>query len=105
MSTKKAAIPFVFLLAFFAKAKATTRQVAVVDRNVRDSFRLGNDGCANNVSVCSSSATCLADGLCLCNADTPNFQSPIIQYKSTKNDQDDSYGCVDNVYGRFKSGK
>ena len=55
-------------------------EVVSVLRNVTDSFRVGEDGCTNDINVCSSSSTCQNDsGLCLCNNETPNFQYPFVE--------------------------
>ena len=42
-------------------------KVVLVNRNVTDSFRVGEDGCTSGSSVCPKSSTCQRDsGLCLC---------------------------------------
>jgi hypothetical protein len=42
-------------------------EVVWVNRNVTDSFRVGEDGCTSDSSVCPESSTCQRDsGLCLC---------------------------------------
>ena len=48
------------------KVVMTSYKVVCVSRNERDSFRVGKEDCTNNVNICNSSATCQADGLCLC---------------------------------------
>ena len=74
------------------KLVASNNEVVLVKRNVRDSFRVEKDGCTNNASVCSSSATCQPDtGLCLCNEGFPNFAVNLIEKVST-----DQYRCVPN---------
>ena len=51
----------------------TASQVTFVNRNVTDSFRVGEDGCTKNTD-CPDSATCQYDsGLCLCSDGRPNF--------------------------------
>ena len=71
------------------KVVASNNEVVLVKRNDRDSFRVGKDGCTNNASVCTSSATCQPDtGLCLCKEDSPNFLNLI---EKCSNDQ---YCCV-----------
>ena len=48
-------------------------QVTLVNRNVTDSFRVGENGCRINAD-CSPTATCQSDsGLCLCSDGQPNF--------------------------------
>ena len=52
-------------------------EVTLVNRNVTDSFRVGENGCRIDTD-CSmsttSTATCQSDsGLCLCNDGQPNF--------------------------------
>ena len=66
-------------------------EVVLVNRNVTDSFRVGKNGCTNDERVCTSSATCQSDGLCLCSADKPNFRNP-----ATRRVDDKSYGCLDS---------
>ena len=48
-------------------------EVTLVNRNVTDSFRIGEDGCTKNIG-CPDHATCQLDsGVCLCNDQYPNF--------------------------------
>ena len=48
-------------------------EVTLINRNVTDSFRIGEDGCTKN-TVCPTSAACQFDsGLCLCNDSLPNY--------------------------------
>ena len=48
-------------------------EVVLVNRNVTDSFRVGN-GCIRNNNCGTSSATCqFESGLCFCSVDEPNF--------------------------------
>ena len=70
-------------------------QEFVVNRDVRDTFRVGNVGCKNNSSICTTrSAECQADGWCLCNDDSPNFRNPVIE----KGKYGETYGCVKSEY-------
>ncbi|CAB4028803.1 Hypothetical predicted protein, partial [Paramuricea clavata] len=61
-------------------------EVVWVNRNVIDSFRVGEDGCTNDGTVCTDfGATCRqSDGLCICTGNEPNFRKP------TSKD----YGCL-----------
>ena len=65
-------------------------EVVSVKRDVTDSFRVGQDGCTNNASVCPSSATCQPDsGQCACEKSQPNFsRNPRSNGKI--------YGCVNS---------
>ena len=48
-------------------------EVVLVNRNVTDSFLVGN-GCIRNNNCSASSATCqFESGLCLCSDGQPNF--------------------------------
>ena len=79
-------------------------EVVLVSRNVTDSFRVGEDGCTNNASVCTSSATCQSDGSCLCNADKPNFRNPVIIAEPSFM-YGDSSGCVSSEFMRSGVGE
>ena len=71
------------------KVVASSNEVVLVKRNVRDSFGVGKDGCTNDPSVCKESATCQPDtGLCLCNEGLPNFVNLIEKCSP------DQYCCV-----------
>ena len=78
-------------------------EVVWVKRNVRDNFRVGQDGCSNDTSVCPSYAECQPDGLCLCDVNNPNFRNPVIKLIGGKLEDGDSYGCVDNRIIRFRA--
>ena len=71
-------------------------QELVVNRNVRDTFRVGNVDCINNSSICTTrSATCQTDGSCFCNEDSPNFRNPVIERFDKYGE---TYGCVRSEY-------
>ena len=86
----------VFLLWFISlscKVVMTGCEVVWVNRNVTDSFRVGEDGCTKNSSVCPSSSTCQTDsGLCLCRDSAPNFRNP----NGNPNNKE-GYGCQSGV--------
>lgn len=74
------------------KVVTSSNEVVWVQRHIRDRFRVGEDGCKKDTSVCTSSASCqTGSGLCLCNEDSLNFVS---------HDVESSYG-----YGCVKDGK
>jgi hypothetical protein len=75
-------------------------KVVLVNRNVRDSFRAGKDGCKNDATVCTSSATCQFDGSCLCSVDEPNFRNP-----RTRAGDDKGYGCLNSKSIRAGAGE
>lgn len=80
------------LLAMCSTLKVVTSSngVVLVNRNVKDSFRVGKDGCGNNANVCTTSATCQNDSsLCLCKADLPNFVNGVVGSPS-------EFRCVTN---------
>ena len=54
-------------------------EVVLVNRNVTDSFRVGQDGCTNDKFVCPDFSTCQSDGSCLCNFTRPNYRNPVIE--------------------------
>ena len=71
-------------------------QELVVNRNVTDTFRVGNVGCKNDSSICTTrSATCQTNGWCLCNKDSPNFRNRIIEGYDKYGE---TYGCVRSEY-------
>ena len=71
-------------------------QELVVNRNVRDTFRVGNVDCIKNSSICTTrSATCQTGGWCLCNKDSPNFRNPVIKRYDKYGE---TYGCVRSEY-------
>ena len=51
--------------------------LAWVTRDVIDIFRIGEEGCLINKSVCTTTASWQNDGSCLCNEGTPHFRNPI----------------------------
>ena len=75
----KCKVVLLFTICSTYKGIASSDEVVLVERNVTDSFRVGNDGCRNNASVCTSfAATCRPDtGLCFCNKNSPNFVNHI----------------------------
>ena len=78
------------------KVVMSSCQEFVVNRNVRDTFRVGNVGCKNNSSICTTrSATCQTDGWCLCNENSPNFRNPVIERFDKYGE---TYGCVKSEY-------
>ena len=73
-------------------------EVVWVNRNVRDRFRVGEDGCTDDTSVCQIRAECQPDGCCLCDVNNPNFRNPVIKLTDGHEIKEgDSYGCVDNI--------
>lgn len=92
-----------FLCAIFLcrNVVMTSFEVIWVSRNATDSFRVGEDGCTNNVSVCAKSATCQTDGSCLCYPSTPNFRNPRAVFNNKTLYEGDSYGCIDTII-RFR---
>ena len=81
------------------KVVTASNEVVLVKRNVRDSFRVGEDGCTNDNSVCTSSATCQNDsGLCLCNKDSPNFLNRVVESSY-------QYSCIRSGSIRFQIGE
>jgi hypothetical protein len=76
----------------------TACEVVWVNRNVTDSFRVGNNGCTNDTGLCTSSATCQSDGLCLCKSDRPSYRNPVIEVKDSKIVYGNSYGCIDDIF-------
>ena len=77
-------------------------EVVWVNRNVTDSFRVG-DGCTNNTSVCTNvSAKCQDDGSCLCKSQTPDYRNPVIKKDFVYGD---SYGCINKTLIRYGVGK
>ena len=87
----KYTVVLVWVICLSCKIVLTGCGVVLVNRDLRDSFRVGKDGCTNDESVCTSSATCQSDGLCLCSVDKPNFRNP-----ATRSGDDKSYGCLDS---------
>jgi hypothetical protein len=74
----------VWLICLSCEVVMTACEVVWVNRNVTDSFRVGNDGCTNDTGLCTSSATCQSDGLCLCKSDRPSYRNPVIEVKDSK---------------------
>ena len=90
-----------WFISLSCKIFMTGCEVAWVNRNVTDSFRVGKDGCTNNTSVCPSSSTCQADsGLCLCLDIEPSFRNP-----TRKPGNDTTYGCLSNRHIRLGAGE
>lgn len=90
------------------KAVITSCEVVSVSRNVTDSFRVGKQGCTNNVNICTSSATCQADGSCLCHSKTPTYRNPVIECSVNKTlEYGHAYGCSkdEHILRRVLGGK
>ena len=85
---------------FLCQVQLTECQVTLVTRNVTDSFRVGEEGCKRNESICTSvQASCQEDGLCVCKEEFPHFSNPTIIKKNTGGNSfelvyGDSYGCM-----------
>ena len=61
------------------KVVLSDSQVLSVNRHLIDSFRVGEDGCTNDASVCTSSAICNRETrFCECSSIKPNFRNPAI---------------------------
>ena len=72
-----------------------------VKRNVVDSFLVGENGCRDEPSVCTTrSATCQPDGWCLCSSSRPTFWN-----SATTTGYGRADGCVSNDYVRAGVGK
>ncbi|CAB4042024.1 Hypothetical predicted protein, partial [Paramuricea clavata] len=95
----KCNVVLVWVTCLSCKVVMTGCEVVLVNRNVTDSFRVGEDGCTNDPSVCTSSATCQYDGSCLCNADKTNFRNPVI-IANPSFMYGDSSGCVSSEFMR-----
>ena len=81
-------------------------EVIWVNRNVNDSFRVGEAGCTSDTSVCTNfSATCEDDGSCLCNRGSPNFRNPIIESPHGRYSYGSTYGCILNSESLVGVGK
>ena len=79
----------------------TSCKVVSVSRNVTDSFRVGKDGCVNNVNVCTSSATCQKDGSCLCKPEFSSYRDRVIEMMVNGTLKYGSgYGCSKDKYIR-----
>ena len=86
----KYAVMLLWSICMTFKVVASSKKVVLVNRNVKDSFRVGKDGCSNNTNVCTRSATCQAEsGLCLCKNDSPNFVNGVVKSPS-------EFACVTN---------
>jgi hypothetical protein len=72
------------------KVVSTGCEVVWVNRNVRDSFLVGKDGCMYDSNVCTNfDARCTTPaGVCLCGS-KPNYRNP-------RPGDDKGYGCLDN---------
>ena len=100
MSTK-ANIIFVIVFYIFGKVTLSSCEVVSVNRNVVDSFYVGENGCTNDPSVCTTrSATCQPDGWCLCSSLRPTFWNPEIEIGYVNFD-----GCASNDLIRAGVGK
>ena len=100
--TVKDNLALLWVICLSCAVVVTAGQVVWVNRNVADSFRVGQDGCTNDTSVCTNvSATCQSDGSCICNSTRPNFRHPVITPNITYGD---TYGCIDNLLKRFGVG-
>ena len=99
--SSKSYVLFAILLYFLGKG--TSSEVVSVKRNVVDSFLVGENGCRDEPSVCTTrSATCQPDGWCFCRSSRPTF------WKSeTTKGRGYGYvdGCVSNDYIRAGDGK
>ena len=81
-------------------------EVVCVNRNVTDSFRVGEDGCTNNTNVCANvSATCQPDGSCLCNSTNSTYHNPVIEFKNSDFVNGDSYICINNTLIHYGVGE
>jgi hypothetical protein len=102
----KYTVALVWVICLCYKVVLTGCEVVLVNRDLRDSFRVGKDGCTNNTSVCTSPATCQSDGSCLCSVDKPNFRNPniIVVGGGGGLKYGDSYGCVSSDDLRFGIG-
>ena len=99
--SSKSYVLFAILLYFLGKG--TSSEVVSVKRNVVDSFLVGENGCKNKPSVCTTrSATCQPDGWCLCRSSRPTFWK-----SATRKGFGYGYvdGCVSNDYIRAGVGK
>jgi hypothetical protein len=95
----------VWVICSYYKVVLNGCEVVLVNRNDADSFRVGEDGCANNASVCPISTTCQSDGSCLCRDSEPNFRNPNIIVGGGGLKYGDSFGCVNSDDLRFGVGK
>ena len=86
----KYTVVLVWVICLSCKVVLTGCEVVLVNRNVTDSFRVGQDGCTNDVRVCTDFGTACrqSDGLCLCPVVQPDFRRPT----RTK-----AYGCLSSV--------
>ena len=84
---------------FLCRVQLSECRVSLLTRNVTDSFRVGEEGCKGDQSICTSvQASCQENGLCLCKEEYPHFRNPTI-IKSAKGNNypfgyGDTYGCV-----------
>ena len=97
--SSKAHIFVVIVFYCLGKVTLSSCEVVSVNRNVTDSFLVGENGCTNNPSVCTTrSAICQPDGWCLCSSLRPTYRNPVIQVKSRKLHYGSVDGCVSNQY-------
>ena len=104
--TRKTSFGFVLFFYLVSKVVLSDSQVFSVNRNLIDSFRVGQDGCKSDASVCTNSATCdRVTGFCWCSNSKPNFRNPAIILVDSSLNFSDSYGCVSEEYIRLGAGK
>jgi hypothetical protein len=89
-------VVLVWVTCFCHKVVVNGYEVVLVNRNVTDSFRVGQDGCTNDKFVCPDFSTCQSDGFCLCNFTRPNYRNPVIEMIDGHVFLGDWYGCIDN---------
>lgn len=101
----KTSVNLIFFFCLVSEVVLSDSQVLSVDRHLIDRFRIGQDGCKNDPSVCTNSATCQSTGFCWCSFIKPNFRNPTIVSFGGSLNLSDSYGCVSNEYIRFGVGE
>jgi hypothetical protein len=75
----KYTVVLVWVIYLSCKVVMTGCEVVLVNRNITDSFRVGEDGCTNDATVCTDfGATCQLDGLCLCNVNGLIFENLLL---------------------------
>ena len=96
-------VELLLVIVLLYNAVMTSCEVVLINRNVTDSFRVGEFGCKSDPNICTTrNATCLADGSCLCNEDSPNFRNPVIEESDGFGE---TYGCTENKYIRPRVGE
>ena len=104
--TLKTNINLIFFFFLVIKVVLSDSQVLSVNRHLIDSFRVGDDGCTNDASVCTSSAICNREtGFCECSSIKPNFRNPAIISVDGSLKFSNLYGCVNNEYIRLGVGE